>query len=412
MKVEKITLDNGLTILLEKIPASKLTALGFGIKCGHVDENQDEYGIAHIAEHLFFKSTKNRTAEQIKQEIEWGGGEGDAFTSNDRIGLIFTANPERLTRFLRLGHEMLMNKKYQEEEFAKEKSVIINELQQDKNDCLTYLLESFNTHFFKGTSYETPVGGTEETVSNIKLEQIVDFKDRFYVPNNLVIACSGSFDGGIVRGIENTFGNLTSKTIERKQIISPTRPKEKGYLKLHKKDLVCASFAIGHLISGDLNEDEIKMKFIGALLGRGMSSRLFQLLREKYGMVYEVGSGYNLESDHGLFYTILPGIAQQDLGVAETLILKEYEKVKTTVIPKKEFVGVKEHILFKRRKSIQEVDGRVNFLIDAYFKGTTLNIHEFERELQNLTREDVMEAARKYLTDKYMVATLTPKNGK
>ena len=187
-------LKNGVTLITDEVPASNTACIGFFVKAGSVDEDATNYGISHIIEHMMFKGTKTRSAQQISEEFDSLGISINAFTGEEYTCYYAKTLPENLVKAAEIYSDMLMHSTYDEVELSKELMVILEEYKMYRNNPEYHASNLFSNNFFKGTNLEVDIIGTEDSIKNTTREKILDYISKHYYNENTVICVTGKFD--------------------------------------------------------------------------------------------------------------------------------------------------------------------------------------------------------------------------
>ena len=284
---EKI-LKNGVRIVAEEIPYVKSVSLGVWINVGSRMESEDNRGIAHFIEHMLFKGTKTRSAKKISNDIDYYGGNINAFTTHDHTCYHVKMPYNHIDRGIEVLADILKNSVFDENEIEKEKSVIREELKMYEDSPEDYVYEELLKRVHSNKGIGRNVLGTLESIQDINREKIIDFFDSHYVANNSVIVASGNFDfDDLVDKIEDNFSSWKSydvSTIQEGQDFLPIAFVE-------DREDEQANIAIVFECPDDrVDKDFYGVKLLGNILGNSPSSRLFQHIREEKGLSYSIYS--------------------------------------------------------------------------------------------------------------------------
>lgn len=338
---KKHILKNGLTIMAEYIPHVKSISLGVWIEVGSRMENKENSGISHFIEHMLFKGTKNRTSKQIASEIDNLGGQINAFTSKECTCYYVKLLDSHITTGVDILSDMILNSKFDESDIDKERSVIIEELKmyEDSPDELSYDLLVEN--IYKDSSLGMNIIGTEETLENINKKELLEYFNTYYVPNNSVIAISGSFDfDEIVKLIEEKFGLWQKNDVE----IKYEDVKFNVSTTLKEKDTEQLNVAIAlEAIPVENKEEAYTLAVINTIFGGSISSRLFQKVREEKGLAYSIYSAHTLYKKVGELGIFL-SLSNENLPKAYKAIISEIELLKNKYITQEELTNSKEQL--------------------------------------------------------------------
>mgnify|MGYP001179516715 CR=1 FL=1 len=338
---QRYELNNGIQIVTEKIPHFRSVSIGMWFKVGSVDENEKENGLSHFIEHMLFKGTINRTAKEIAETMDAVGGQLNAFTAKECTCFYCKVIDEHLDLALDLLSDMILNSTFDDTELQKEKGVVLEEIYmyEDSPEDLVYDLVS--STYFGSHRLGQPILGTIENLNRFTRDEVLAFFNRFYTPNNMVISVAGNFDeNNLISLIEKYFGQWDKSYIERQQHSSGKSNKRFAF---KKKDIEQAHLCIAGP-GVQLGDDNVYPVLVfNNLFGGGMSSRLFQEIREERGLAYSVFSYPSSYLSGGLF-TIYAGTKPEQITTVASLIKEEIGKIKSRGVSKEEFQKAKEQL--------------------------------------------------------------------
>ncbi|MEO1022592.1 MAG: pitrilysin family protein [Bacteroidota bacterium] len=408
--VEKTTLPNGLRVVSERISNIKSISIGIWVKTGSRDELPKQAGITHFLEHMLFKGTETRSAFDIAQSMESVGGYLNAFTSSEYTCYYARCLDSQINRAIDVLSDMVLHSTFPDEEIEKEKKVVIEEMKMYRDSPDDFLFEEFNAKIFAGHDLGRPVIGFEETVSAFQKEDLITYiKDR-YTPSNLLIAVTGNVDHAQVVGLaEQHFGSLESRSpFEKEKELAGTR--ELGRLELSK------AIEQTHYIYGrrsiDFNHpDKYKLLLANTVLGGGMSSRLHQNVREKYGYCYSIQTFNQSYTDSGL-WGVYVGTDREYVEHVHELVVKELATIGKEPIPVKEFSEAKSQLKGKLLLSQENTSNRMTRLAksELYFD-RFVTLDELVEKIDEVTLEEVLSFSADFFDPSYfMEAVLTPED--
>jgi predicted Zn-dependent peptidase len=338
---KKHVLENGLTIIGEEIPYVKSISLGVWINVGSRIENEEISGVSHFIEHMLFKGTENRTSKQIASEIDNLGGQINAFTSKECTCYYVKLLDSHIEIGIDILSDMILNSKFNEEDINKERSVIIEELKmyEDSPEDLAYDLLTEN--IYAGDSLGMNIIGTEESLNKLGKNEILNYFEKYYLPNNAVIAISGNFDfDEIVKKIEKKFKNWEKKDIN----IELKKAEFKSCFLAKNKDTEQVNLAMSLEAVPLENEEEVyALAVINTVFGGSISSRLFQKIREEKGLVYSIYSSQSLYRKCGEL-GIFASMSNEHLEEVYNSIIEEISFMKESYLTDKEISESKEQL--------------------------------------------------------------------
>ncbi len=326
MSVQVTTLANGLRVVTDTMDSVETVAVGIWVAAGTRHETADVNGISHLLEHMAFKGTQRRTAQLIAEEMDNVGGQLNAYTSRDHTAYYAKMLKEDLGLAVDILADILLNSTMDEEELAREQHVVVQEINQADDTPDDIIFDHFQAAAFPEQPMGWPVLGREDLVRGVTSQRLRTYMSSNYAADNMVASASGAVDhGAFVRLIENAFGNLP-----RRSAVSEVAGRYQGGDFRQERDLeqIHVVLGFGGLPHGD--PDFYNLGALSTLLGEGMSSRLFQEIREKRGLAYSVFSTSQSFSDTGLF-SIYMGTGQSDVQKLVPVLRAEIEKVQAKV---------------------------------------------------------------------------------
>lgn len=384
-------LKNGLTILTYNMPYVNSVAINLIAKVGSRYETPEEEGISHFLEHMAFKGTKTRTAKQIAEEFDTIGGHFNAYTGHEKTIYYARVLSENCNKALEIIADIIQNSIFAEEEIAKEYQVILQEIAhtQDNPDDLVY--EKFYNNVYKDQPLGKPILGTAKTLENFTKTHFLNFIDKHYSAENLYLSIAGNIDHNkIVKEVENLFSNL--KQGEKNSFL-PAR-----YIGGHSfinKDLEQTTMILGFEGTSYINLKELyQTQLLAIIFGGGMSSRLFQHIREKLGLAYAVGSYNSTYFDSGVF-TIYASTAHDKLELLASELKNEIKRM-TEIVTQEEIIRAKTQI----RSNLQMAQEKVAYKSEEIGKnyavfGKYISAEEIMEIIMNITAEDITKTAGK-----------------
>jgi len=297
--VEKTTLENGLKIVTEHVDSVKSIAVGIWVKTGSRDEPEEKAGITHFLEHMLFKGTEKRTAFDIALSMESVGGYMNAFTSNEYTCYYIRSLDTQLERALDVLTDMVKNSSFPEEEIEKEKKVVIEEMKMYRDSPEDYLFEAFSSEVFKNHPLGRPIIGFEETVNAFKRDDLFHYIGNRYQPWNMLISVAGNVDHvEVVKLVQDYLGESNG---EHSGLPEQNLTRYKTHKAVITKPIEQTHMIIGRRGLHFNHDNKYLLLLANTVLGGGMSSRLHQNVREKYGYCYSIGTFNQSYTDSGLF---------------------------------------------------------------------------------------------------------------
>ena len=397
---KKIVLENGLRIITHPMKKMQSVALGIWIRVGGRYETPEYKGIAHYLEHLAFKGSRKYSCRQIKESIEGLGGSLNGFTTEELTCYMVKLPNAHLDLALDILSDMVINPLLQPEEIEKERTVILEEIKMYKDLPQSYVYELVDELLWPNQTLGMTVTGTVESVSRINRENLSLFKKQYYVPANIVISAAGLLEPN---KFSNKIKNIFSSFFKSNNLNALPKIKEEQHqpqLKLFRKDTEQTHLALGfHSFRRD-HPLRYALGLLHIILGGNMSSRLFNELREKKGLAYEIGTQVKYFQDTGAFI-VHAGIDNRKVNESVELIFKELEKAKDKPVGIDEFKRAKEFYLGQLALSLEETldhmlwIGESTATLDRAF-----SFQDIVKEINSIKREDIREVAKSIFQEK------------
>ena len=338
---KKHVLENGLTIIGEEIPYVKSISLGVWINAGSRIEDEEISGVSHFIEHMLFKGTRNRTSKQIASEIDNLGGQINAFTSKECTCYYVKLLDSHIDIGIDVLSDMILNSKFNEDDLDKERSVIIEELKmyEDSPEDLAYDLLTEN--IYKNDPLGMNIIGTEESLKRLNREKLLDYFNKYYVPNNSVIAISGNFNfDEIINKIEEKFKVWKKRDVN----VDIKKAEFKSCFLTKNKDIEQVNLAMSLEAVPLENDKEVyALAVINTVFGGSISSRLFQKIREEKGLVYSIYSSQSLYRKCGEL-GIFASMSNDHLEEVYESIIEEIKTMKKYYLTDQEIKESKEQL--------------------------------------------------------------------
>ena len=354
--VQKTVLPNGLKIVTEHIDSVKSISAGIWVKTGSRNESDKQAGITHFLEHMLFKGTENRTSFEIAQSMESVGGYLNAFTSTEYTCYYARCLDSKLEDALDVLSDMVRHSTFPEEEMQKEKNVVLEEMKMYKDSPDDFILEEFSSQLFPNHHIGRPVLGFEDTVLSFTREGLFDYIDHRYNPDNLLVAVAGYVNhDDVVQLVTRLLNHKKSKTtVNEPQPIPPYEVTQKELTKpIEQTHMILGRRALNYD-----HPDKYLLLLANTILGGGMSSRLHQNIREKYGYCYSIGPFNQSYLDSGLFGVYI-GTDSDYVDHVRELIVKEFRRLQDEKIDDKELNEAKAHLKGKLLLSQENTSNRM-----------------------------------------------------
>ena len=395
MELRKTILPNGLTILTEAMPNLKSISLGVWLKKGSRHEREADNGISHFIEHLVFKGTMKRSAQEIALVIDRIGGQVDAFTGKEYTCFYFRALDEHLPVALDLISDIVLSPRFDEADIEKERKVIFEEIRMVEDTPDELLYDLFSQSYWKGHPLSRPIQGTIDSVSKMTPERLLSHFRQAYVPSQMVIAAAGSLQHdklvGMIRAGFESLDGIASNGRVKPPTFHPT------VVKREKKNLEQLHVCIG-LRAFPTNSDKRYTLFVlNTVLGGNMSSRLWQRVREKEGLAYSVFSAVNSFLDCGFLMIYVATNPQKGDRVVE-LVAEELRRLKKEPPTRGEIQVAKENLKGSLMLSLESSSSRMmNLARQEIYFGRQFSMDEMLRSLDVVRPSHLQELAEELL---------------
>jgi len=401
--VTREVLDTGLRLITETMPHVRSVSIGVWLTRGSRHEAETESGIAHFVEHMLFKGTATRSAEDIAQEIDSIGGQLDAFTAKEYASYYIKVLDEHLPTAVDLLADIVMRPLFDAGDVDKEKKVILEEIKmvEDTPDDLVH--ELFTQHFWEGHALGRPILGSKETVESLSPPILRDYFTSTYVAPNLIVAAAGNVEHARVRElISRAFAALPTTRAP----FDDTVPRVVPQVLVRTKELEQSHVCLGTNSYPQNHPDRYVGYIMNTVLGGSMSSRLFQNVREKRGLAYAVFSGLSAYRDAGNL-TIYAGCANEAVPEVVDLCVDELKGLKQAPVAATELRRAKDHLKGSLMLSLENTASRMSHLArqEIYFE-RHFGLDETLAGVERVSEADVQRVASDLFADGSLAATV------
>jgi len=388
----KTVLPNGVKILSERVSYVDSVSVGIWAKAGSCDEDKKQHGISHFVEHMLFKGTQKRTARQIADEMDSLGGHLNAFTDKEFTCYYAKVLGEHLGTALDILSDMFLNSRFDIAEIEREKNVVLEEIKRHQDTPEDHVHDLLVQALWKNHPLGKPVIGSARTVRKLTRQDLIDYVDRFYRPDSIVIAAAGNVDHDrLVDLVAGPFGQLSGKRPSRMHIeaVVETEPV------LLNRATEQVHFCLGTQGFAQDRNEKYALAAIDSILGGGMSSRLFQEIRENRGLAYAIGSYCASYQEAGLF-AIYGGTSIQNVKQVIELAQIECAKIARESVTSEELERSKNQIRGALVLGQESMSNRMSRLAksEIYF-GRIIRLDEIISQIMAVGRDDVSEVASK-----------------
>jgi predicted Zn-dependent peptidase len=396
-------LDNGLRILTERMTQVRSISIGVWLTRGSRHETAERGGIAHFVEHMLFKGTAMRSAEDIAQAIDSIGGQLDAFTAKEYASYYIKVLDEHLPLAIDILSDIVLNPAFSPADIEREKKVVVEEIKmvEDTPDDLVH--ELFTQGFWENHPLGRPILGVRETVESFGADLLRDYFTNVYTPPNLIVSAVGNLEHARVRElVEEKFGSLRSGGVTPGEDAPTVVPK----VLIRNKELEQSHLCLGASSYPQNHDDRYSSYVLNTLLGGSMSSRLFQNVREKRGLAYAVFSGLSAYRDAGSL-TVYAGCANEAVGEVIDLVVEELRVIKQAPVPDAELQRAKDHLKGSLMLSLENTASRMSHLArqEIYFD-RQFGLDETLLGIERVTPADVQRVAVDLFRNDSLAATV------
>ena len=402
--VHQDTLPNGLVILTEPMEHVRSISAGIWLRSGSRREPAEVNGLSHFIEHMVFKGTRRRTAEDIAREVDSIGGMLDAFTSKEMVCFNTRVLDEHLPKAFDVLSDMLLEPKFAPEDIDRERSVILEEIRMTQDNPEDLVHELFTQNFWNPHALARPILGTPETVSGFDRATLESWFRRWYAPNNVVITAAGRLEHArFLDLVAERFGKLERAP----ELDSDSTPRPAPHITLRKKnELEQVHICIGVAALPMSDRRRFAVSVLNNVLGGGMSSRLFQNIRERQGLAYAIFSELNAYKDAGML-SVYAGTSLKTAPKVVECVMQEFRRLKDELLTPEELRRSKDHLKGSTLLALESTGQRMNSLAryHLYFN-RHFTPDELIAMLESVTPEEVRAVAREFFQQERVAASV------
>jgi predicted Zn-dependent peptidase len=401
--VQRTKLDNGLVIVSEKAPHVRSISLGLFLRSGSRHESIERHGLTHFIEHALFKGTRKRSAAQIAAEADALGGNLDAFTGREIVGFYDKVLDQHLSRSFDLIADLVTAPVFDPVELDKERNVILEEIKMVEDTPDDIVFDIFCEGFYPDHALGRPVLGSEDSLATFTSAEIQAWYDEIYKPDNFILAAAGNLDHDDLITLANEyFGDLKPRG---SQLTSPTPDSSASITLRHKAELEQSHLVIGAPCPSLVSEDRYVANILSMILGGGMSSRLFQSIRENKGLVYTVFSSVTPFQDCG-YLNIYAATSTDQMGETIDAIMEELRRIKAEPVTEDELRRNKDQLKASLMLSLESTSSRMSALAQQEMTfGRFISPDEVIEQVEAVTAEDVGRLANEIFREEAIAAT-------
>jgi predicted Zn-dependent peptidase len=388
--ITKSVLPNGLRLVTERMPHVRTASMGLWVNAGSRYEAPSQHGISHFLEHLFFKGTSTRSALEIAQAADEIGGQMNAFTDREQTVFYVKVLAAHFERAVEIVADMLLRSTFAAEHIERERQVIDEEIKSYEDSPDELVQDLFAQTVWNGHPLGRPVIGTLATVNRLTRDDLTRFVQRFYRPSNVVISVAGDIEHDQVAAVLMRHLGEWDGT-GAPLVTDPPRPDAGVATRMKETEQVHLTLGTQGLAHAD--ERRYTLSLLDHLLGGGMSSRLFQEIRERRGLVYTIASYASAYRDGGLF-VVYAGMSPDAGPEVIRLTLEEIQKIRTQPVDAVELNRAKESLKGSLMLSLESTGSRMSILARSeIYYGRQITLDELIAKVDAVTADDVQQMA-------------------
>ncbi|PKL48786.1 MAG: peptidase M16 [Candidatus Riflebacteria bacterium HGW-Riflebacteria-2] len=399
----KHTLDNGVQLIAEKFDTVQSVSIGMFLKSGVLYESEKLQGVSHFIEHMMFKGTRKRTARMIASEFDRIGGYLNAFTAKDYCCYYARVVKDRLDVAIDVLADMIINSQFVLEELERERRVILEEIKMYEDSPDEIIHELLSQNIWKNARLGSPILGTAQTVAAMQRDDIFSFFNRQYVTGNLLVSAAGNFDWDELKQmLEKKLKKMRSGTFKPRE----TLPRPTCDVTIHQKEIEQVHLTLGTPGVSFSDDRRFALTILNAAFGGGMSSRLFQEIREKRGLAYTVYSYHTSFKKTGLL-GIYAGTSMEHLEKVLELFHAEIDKIAARGLSARELEDTREQLKGNMLIALESTTNRMNRLSTGFLYGVEPKRPEDTlKPYLETTTEDIKKVAGEILDRDRMAITM------
>ena len=405
-------LDNGQTVIIKEVHDNPIVTIDTWIKTGSINECEENNGVAHFLEHLFFKGTTKHPTGEFDKILESKGALTNAATSKDFTHYYITIPSSNFKTAMELHADMLMNPLIPRKELEKERKVVLEEIAKSNDEPETKLYENMIKPFYVNHPYKRKVIGRKEVIENITRDEILNFYNTWYNPSNMITVVVGDINTQEALDIiKNNFNRP-----EAAKCKTPIYKKDKHIdkqIEIVDKDKVKTGYMmIGFRgVPQEKRADGYALDVLSTILGDGRSSKLYQSVKEQKQLAYSISAGHASMKDDSIFF-IRANFSPENQEKLKKAIFSEIEKLRNGVIDEQDIITAKniiERDTFYSRESTSNIANELGYTTLVY--GDTKFYTDYISNIQKVTKADLQKVAKKYLsTDRAVISIMLPQN--
>jgi predicted Zn-dependent peptidase len=403
MDVQKREMNNGLVVVSEVMPHLRSVSLGVWLKCGSRFEAAEFAGISHFIEHLLFKGTKKRSTVQIAEAIDSIGGQLNAFTEKEYVGFYAKVMDEHLPFAFDLLSDIVLNPAFPIGEMERERNVIFEEISMVEDSPQELIMDLSMEDMWQGHPLGWPISGTKKSVSGIARNDVRKFFSKHYTAGNTILAVAGNIRHQQVQKLAERYFSAMKPGVAANLGLPPRICAGRSIR--HKAHLEQTHLCLGTISPPMASEERYCSHLLNGILGGGMSSRLFQNIREKRGLVYSIYSMLNLYHDAGSL-VVYAGTAPENTEEVIALTLQEFRKMREQLVSSQELKRAKEYIKGSIMLGLESSSSRMTHLAQQMiYYGRFYKLEEILDAVERVAAREIRNLANRIFDPSYLALT-------
>jgi len=401
--IERAELPNGLIVITEKMPHVRSVSVGMWLRTGSRREGPGQHGMAHFIEHMVFKGTERRTAEEIAQSVDSVGGMLDAFTAKEMTCFNAKVMDEHLPVAFDVLSDLVLRPRFDEADIVKEKQVVLEEIKMDEDNPEYLIHELFTQKFWLGHPLGLPILGTPQSVPQFSRQGLADCFRAWYAPNNTVVTAAGRLEHArLVELAAREFGGTARGGVAA--ACEPPRT-HAGIEQRHKPELEQVHIVLGVPSYPLADERRYAASLLNVILGGGMSSRLFQNIRERQGLAYAISSELTPYTDSGAL-SVYASTSPESAAQLIRSVAEEFAALRREVVSAAELRRAKDHLKGSLMLSLESTSSRMSSLArQEMFYHRFYSLDEILASIEVVTVEELHSIARDFFEPSLLTVT-------
>jgi predicted Zn-dependent peptidase len=402
--IRREVLSNGLVVITERMEHLRSVSVGVWIGTGSRQEPAELNGISHFIEHMVFKGTERRSAEDIARAMDRVGGNLDAFTAKEMISFNAKVLDEHVPVAFDVISDLVLHPRFDNEDIQKEKSVVLEEIKMEQDNPEYLVFEIFTQNFWREHPLGKPIIGTRDTVRHFERPAVLDCFRSWYAPHNMLVTAAGHLDHqNVVDLVATQFSGL--RPVDRGASLTPPKPSARLTTR-DKHELEQVHICVGVPAYPAMDERRYTLAVLNNILGGGMSSRLFQNIREKHALAYSVYSDLNPYRDAGMM-SVYAGTSLENSPKVLRMITDEFRRMKEQPVSADELRCAKDHLKGSMMLALESTSARMSNLArqEMYFQ-RFFTLDELIESIERVTAEGIREIARDFFRPEQIAVTV------